>query len=150
MSIAAAATAGLLAWERELASLAHEAEATQPVVPRTHISLSDSLLLARAYAYCDEVISEHGKTFRLASALLPRAKRRAIRALYAFCRTTDDIVDCSDDIPESKEAKLEAWRCRALSAFPPWHDLVALAWTDTRLRYGVPSRYAETRTGFPT
>ena len=61
-------------WERTLFSLAQEA--MQPAVPHPEAPGGDDLLLARAYAGCVSVIAEHGKTFYLASKLLPPAKRR--------------------------------------------------------------------------
>jgi phytoene synthase len=63
-----------------------------------------------------------------------------MRALYAFCRMSDDIVDCSaGDVEE----RLAAWRRRALTPEPSSGDFVALAWADTRFRYRIPLRYAE-------
>ncbi|MCC7051795.1 MAG: phytoene/squalene synthase family protein [Gemmatimonadaceae bacterium] len=46
---------------------------------------------------CQRVVREHARTFHLASIFLPRHKRRAAFALYAFCRVADDIVDRADD-----------------------------------------------------
>jgi phytoene synthase len=89
------------------------------------------------------VIAEHGKTFNLATGLLPAPKRRAIRALYAFCRVADDIVDRLDDPMYVKLARLEAWRYRSVAASPGHNDAVALAWADTRLRYQVPYSYCD-------
>jgi 15-cis-phytoene synthase len=136
-------------WERTLFLLAEEAR--HPAVPRIPVPLNDTALLERAYARCEAVIAEHGKTFNLASSLLPPAKRRAIRALYAFCRIADNIVDCGDSTQEAKEAELLAWRRRAVSTCPPRDDpslcsgqaLVATAWADVRLRYKVPYKYAD-------
>ena len=56
---------------------------------------SDSLFrdLDSCFHYCNKVTAYHSKSFFLASSLLPKEKRNAIRALYAFCRTTDDIID---------------------------------------------------------
>ena len=42
---------------------------------------------------CEQVTRQHSRTFSLASGLLPPDKRRAARALYAFCRTSDDLID---------------------------------------------------------
>lgn len=42
---------------------------------------------------CQRVVREHARTFHLASVFLPKHKRRAAFALYAFCRVADDIVD---------------------------------------------------------
>ncbi|HKG95114.1 MAG TPA: phytoene/squalene synthase family protein [Gemmatimonadaceae bacterium] len=44
---------------------------------------------------CERIVREHARTFSLASRFLPPGKRRATFALYAFCRTADDIVDAS-------------------------------------------------------
>jgi 15-cis-phytoene synthase len=45
---------------------------------------------------CERIVREHARTFHLASVFLPRHKRRAANALYAFCRVADDIVDRAD------------------------------------------------------
>jgi len=101
---------------------------------------ADRELLDRAYAYCAEITQAHSRTFYLASALLPQDKRQAVRALYAFCRLSDDLVDRATVIAPTD---LENWRRRSLSPSAPVDDLVALAWADTRLRYRIPTRYAE-------
>ncbi|WP_433742316.1 phytoene/squalene synthase family protein [Falsibacillus pallidus] len=46
-----------------------------------------------AYDYCEKVIASHSKTFYKAFSLLPKEDRKAVWAVYAFCRTADDIVD---------------------------------------------------------
>ncbi|WP_082820720.1 phytoene/squalene synthase family protein [Fictibacillus phosphorivorans] len=46
-----------------------------------------------SYSYCEEVIKVHSKTFYKAFSFLPDEKRRAVWAVYSFCRTVDDIVD---------------------------------------------------------
>ncbi|MCX8037623.1 MAG: phytoene/squalene synthase family protein [Candidatus Sumerlaeia bacterium] len=97
-------------------------------------------MLDRAFARCDAITREHSKTFYFASALLPKAKRRGARALYAFCRETDDVVDRGgNDIARC----LEQWRRRALAPAPPPDDLVPLAWAHTRAAYRIPDRLAE-------
>jgi phytoene synthase len=63
-----------------------------------------------------------------------------VRALYAFCRVTDDIVDHPDG---DVEAKLREWRKKSLAPIATRDDLVTIAWTDTRSRYRIPVRYAE-------
>lgn len=102
--------------------------------------LAEPELIQWAYAYCEQLTAEHSRSFYLSSRLLPEDKRRAVRALYAFCRVTDDIVD---EPQSDKQARLEAWRDRALSFSPPPNDPVAIAWADTRIRYRIPQRYAE-------
>jgi phytoene synthase len=124
-------------WERTLIPLAYKAE--HQVVAPTPVPVSDTALLDRAYAYCNTITSTHSRTFYLATGLLPPKKRRAMRALYAFCRLSDDIVDCSQ---ENTEVSLATWRRKVLAPAPPRGDLVANAWADTRFRYEIPQRYA--------
>ena len=125
-------------WERNLLSLAFEARRSS--VASTVHPIADANLLTRAFAFCDSIASTYSRSFYLATSLLPTAKRRAIRSLYAFCRVTDNIVDSPTDNPSRL---LTAWRRKALSFDPPHNDLVALAWADTRRRYHIPVRYAE-------
>jgi phytoene synthase len=49
--------------------------------------------LQAAYRYCRTLNARHGKTFYLATTLLPRAKRPHVHALYGFARYADDLVD---------------------------------------------------------
>jgi phytoene synthase len=126
------------AWEPTLLSMAHEAYATRrDDTARVDVDRQD---LDRAYGHCEAFTAYHSRSFYLASGLLPSAKRRAVRALYAFCRVTDDIVDSGH---ADAASELAAWQARTATASPPHDDLVALAWVDTRERFGVPQRYAE-------
>ena len=126
------------AWEHTLLSLAHEAR--RSVASPASIPVRDKGLLARAYRHCDAVIATHSRSFYVATSLLPPDKRRAVRALYAFCRVSDNIVDCPHG---DVEAALATWRQKALSPEPPAGDLIATAWADTWLRYRIPRRYIE-------
>ncbi|MCA1031003.1 phytoene/squalene synthase family protein [Bacillus timonensis] len=47
----------------------------------------------RAYVECENIIRENSKTFYKAFSILPTEKKKAVWAVYAFCRTVDDIVD---------------------------------------------------------
>lgn len=123
-------------WEARLLAFASE---NDPVETRAGAILADATQLERAYARSDAVASENSRTFYLASALLPPPERRAMRALYAFCRVTDDLIDRAQGDPA---AGLEAWEARTLGNAPACDDPVALAWTDTRMKYGIPMRYA--------
>ncbi len=93
-----------------------------------------------AYQHCRDITRRHSRTFFIASSLMRTEHRPAIRALYAFCRVSDDIVDRNDG---DRAAELRAWRQRSLSGHPPADDLVALAWADTCTRYHIPRQYAE-------
>lgn len=124
-------------WESRLLVLAHEAlEGHRPAKP----ILADREILESAYNHCEQITREHSRTFFLASGLLPKDKRSAIRALYAFCRVSDDLVDRPE---RSRKSALHEWRQRSLSDHPHHDDPVALAWADSRTRYQIPRRYAE-------
>jgi phytoene synthase len=96
--------------------------------------------LQSAYRHAAAVTRAHSKSFYLASALLPEEKRSAVRSLYAFCRTVDDIVDESSD--HDREIQLDYWRTVTKTASASTGDLVALAWADTLARYHIPRHYA--------
>lgn len=125
-------------WEKSLLSLAYEGR--HNVRSENLTPIFEPELLHRAYTHCEQMTAQHSRSFFLASALLPAQKRQAIRSLYAFCRTTDDTVDNSN---ENSEEQLKAWRKRSLSGQPSPTDAVATAWAHTRLRYQIPKRYAE-------
>jgi phytoene synthase len=97
--------------------------------------------LEKAYELCARIAAHHSKSFYMASALLPEEKRSAVRALYAFCRTVDDIVDEGTVI--GCEVELNYWRGLAQGLLHPRpDDLVGQAWVDTRNRYHIPADYA--------
>ncbi|MDX2075760.1 MAG: squalene/phytoene synthase family protein [bacterium] len=125
-------------WEYRLVEWAEEA--LKNALPMPHIKADDHAL-ERAYHHCSDITKHHSRTFYIASGLLPPEKRRAVRALYAFCRVTDDIVDKNED-SSRREVDLEAWRNRIALANPPHDDLVALAWADARSQFNVPNGYA--------
>jgi 15-cis-phytoene synthase len=55
-------------------------------------SLRNAQLVA-AYRYCRKLNAQHGRTFFLATALLPSDRRPHVHALYGFARYADDLVD---------------------------------------------------------
>jgi phytoene synthase len=96
--------------------------------------------LRTAYKRTKQITSEHSKSFYFASGLLPEEKRSAVRALYAFCRTVDDIVD--ESTGDEREFKLDYWRGMIEHGSFLENDLVAAAWADTLARYHIPRHYA--------
>jgi len=59
--------------------------------------------------YCQQKAARSGSSFYYSFLFLPAAQRRAITALYAFCREVDDVVDeCQD--PQLAATKLAWWR----------------------------------------
>ncbi len=65
--------------------------------------------LDRAFDHCARVVRANAKNFYYAFAILPRERRRAMHALYAFCREADDIVD-EPGATEAKRAALARFR----------------------------------------
>tara|TARA_B100000676_G_C18052133_1_gene831912 strand:- start:749 stop:1627 length:879 start_codon:yes stop_codon:yes gene_type:complete len=59
--------------------------------------------------YVSDIVKDSGSSFSLPMLLLPKHKREAMLALYAFCRETDDVADEIDDNDLSKKLIL-AWR----------------------------------------
>ncbi|MFC7784744.1 phytoene/squalene synthase family protein [Rossellomorea sp. GCM10028870] len=49
--------------------------------------------ILEAYDHCENIIKLHSKTFYRAFSLLPKDQKKAVWAVYAFCRKVDDIVD---------------------------------------------------------
>lgn len=59
--------------------------------------------LKDAYTSCEKVIALNSKSFYQAFSLLPKEKKKAVWAVYAFCRTVDDIVDEGSNSEEELE-----------------------------------------------
>jgi phytoene synthase len=69
--------------------------------------------LAAAYERCRELHKRHGRTYYLATRLLPAWKRRHVHALYGFTRYADEIVDRADGAsPAERAIRLTAWSDR--------------------------------------
>nr|WP_221380799.1 phytoene/squalene synthase family protein [Actinoplanes polyasparticus] len=66
--------------------------------------------LAAAYERCRELHKRHGRTYYLATRLLPSWKRRHVHALYGFTRYADEIVDQTSELPAAERAaRLNEW-----------------------------------------
>jgi 15-cis-phytoene synthase len=101
--------------------------------------------LRASYARCRAINAEHGKTFYLATLLLPPAKRPYVHALYGFARHVDDIVD--DLSPtlgaEERAERLRSWGADFLADLE-WgstSDPVSRAVIDTAQRWQIPASY---------
>ncbi len=95
-----------------------------------------------AYEHCRRIHEAHGRTYYLATRLLPRARRPDVWALYAFARVADELVDAPGSHPPDP-AVLLAWRERAMrsmrSASPPDsgdQPVLAATWHTIR-RFGL-------------
>ena len=125
-------------WENQLLALA--GHVSDPSTRPFFSYWAGDASLRKAYRRAEKITAQHSKSFYFASALLPEEKRSAVRALYAFCRTVDDIVDESSDA--ERGAQLDYWRGMVETASFSDNDLVAAAWADTLARYHIPRHYA--------
>lgn len=126
-------------WENRLINM--DGKVTHPSTRPVFSYWAGDASLAKAYELCGQIAAHHSKSFYMASALLPEEKRSAVRALYAFCRTVDDIVDESTLL--GRDVELDYWRGLIQGLIRPRpDDLVGQAWVDTRSRYHIPAHYA--------
>ncbi|MDH6279642.1 phytoene/squalene synthase family protein [Prescottella agglutinans] len=112
----------------------------------TTVPLDD---LPSAYHRCRRLAAEHGRTYYLATRLLPAERRPAVYALYGFARTVDDIVDvdCAGRSAEERAAALDVVEAQLDDAFDgrPVDDArtgpVVHALADTVRQYEIPPAY---------
>ncbi len=103
--------------------------------------------LRASYERCRELNARHGKTYYLATLLLPPAKRPYVHALYGFARYADEIVDdlASTLTDQEKSAWLNAWGQAFLSDVRRGRsdDPIGKAVVDTVLRWEIPLEHFE-------
>jgi len=88
-----------------------------------------------AYAEVERLTRQRARNFAYGIMLLPRPKRRAIAAVYAFARRVDDIAD--GPLPdEEKRVLLEELRGRLER--PPGEEAMLVALADARQRFAIP------------
>jgi phytoene synthase len=96
--------------------------------------------LDSAYAQCRAIAKREAKNFYYAFVALPRPRRNAICAIYAFMRQADDLADDESVALDERRARLNAW-------LASWHeaargaqtrDLVFVAVRDATARYSIP------------
>ncbi len=103
--------------------------------------------LRASYELCRELNAAHGKTYYLATLLLPPAKRPYVHALYGFARYADEIVDdlASTLTDEQKAEQLKTWGDNFLSQYESGQtdDPVCKAVLDTVRRWDIPREHFE-------
>lgn len=72
--------------------------------------------LEKSYELCRQITAKYAKTFYLGALLMPEAKRRAIWAIYAWCRRTDELVDGPQSVNTTDET-LDRWEQQLESVF---------------------------------
>jgi phytoene synthase len=104
-------------------------------------------VLRDSYKECKRLNSLHGKTYYLATLLLPKAKRPHVHALYGFARYADEIVDdlSSTLTPTEKSDALLRWSEQLLQDISNGrsHDHIGRALVDTVQRFKIPISYFE-------
>ena len=91
--------------------------------------------------YCQDKTAKSGSSFYYSFLFLPEAQRKAITALYAFCREVDDVVDeCSD--ADLARSKLSWWRAEIFGTFDgkPNHP-VCQALTTSIANFNLPKEH---------
>jgi len=103
--------------------------------------------LRASYAECKRLNALHGKTYFLATLLLPKAKRPFVHALYGFARYADEIVDdlASELSIEEKAEALSNWGNGVLADLKKGtsDDHVGRALIDTVKRFDIPHEHFE-------
>lgn len=101
--------------------------------------------LSASYEECRRLNSLHGKTYYLATLLLPKNKRPYVHALYGFARYADEIVDdlASTLSPTEKAAALHSWSNGVLADLKAGTstDHIGRALVDTARKFDIPHQH---------
>jgi phytoene synthase len=97
--------------------------------------------LTMAYSVCRGITRSNAKNFYYAFLVLPKRKREALCAVYAFMRRCDDITDDFGLSFEERRCKLDAWldSLHRVQQGQPSDDPILLALTDSQRRYTIPA-----------
>lgn len=99
-----------------------------------------SVSTAESYRHCEQIARTKARNFYFSFVCLPKEKRLAMCAVYAFMRHSDDV---SDDGGSDRSARMAAWETsldRALSG-DYGDSLILPAFHDTVTRYRIPGEY---------
>lgn len=97
--------------------------------------------LVMAYSVCRGITRSAAKNFYYAFLVLPRRKREALCAVYAFMRRCDDIADDPKLSAVERQQKLDAWldALHRAQQGEPTDDAILLALTDAQRRFTIPA-----------
>ncbi|KAG0484981.1 hypothetical protein HPP92_009060 [Vanilla planifolia] len=96
-----------------------------------------NFLLKEAYDRCGEICAEYAKTFYLGTLLMTPERRRAIWAIYVWCRRTDELVD-GPNASHITPSALERWQARLEDLFAGTpYDMFDAALSDTVANFPV-------------
>jgi phytoene synthase len=96
--------------------------------------------LAAAYAVCRHITRSAARNFYYGFLVLPRGRRNALSAVYAFMRHSDDLSDAPGLTRREREDKLTEWRnaLHRVAEGEPTDDPVLLAVADAQRRFKIP------------
>src|SRR5580693_4441870 len=97
--------------------------------------------LVMAYSVCKGITRTAAKNFYYAFLVLPRRKREALCAVYAFMRRCDDIADDPTLTLPDRRQKLDTWlgALHRAQQGEPTDDAILLALTDAQRRFSIPA-----------
>jgi len=97
--------------------------------------------LHMAYSVCRGITRANAKNFYYAFLVLPKRKRQALCAVYAFMRRCDDIADDPSLAFEDQRQKLDTWldALHRVQQGQPSDDPILLALNDAQRRYTIPA-----------
>ncbi|HKW62264.1 MAG TPA: squalene synthase HpnC [Candidatus Acidoferrum sp.] len=129
------------------------------VVGAQHVALWPPAAIAESYEHCHQIARAAHSNFYYAFYILPKAKRDALAALYAFMRLIDDVSDEGQELA-AKQRCLARWRAAldqavtgqeqvfdgnaavvSPAASLPGAEEILPALVDTMQRYNMPARY---------
>ncbi|KAL0381310.1 UNVERIFIED_CONTAM: Bifunctional 15-cis-phytoene synthase, chromoplastic [Sesamum angustifolium] len=123
---------------KQAALVKRQLKSSDDIEVKPDIILPGSLsLLSEAYDRCGEVCAEYAKTFYLGTLLMTPERRRAIWAIYVWCRRTDELVD-GPNASHITPTALDRWEARLEDIFRgrPF-DMLDAALSDTVCRFPV-------------
>ena len=113
-----------------MSTIAHSSPQFMPTESQLHM----------AYSVCRGITRAQAKNFYYGFLVLPKKKRQALCAVYAFMRRCDDIADDPSLTLRDRRVKLDTWMnaFHAAQAGHPTDDPVLLALTDAQRRFHIP------------
>ncbi|KZV53813.1 phytoene synthase, chloroplastic-like [Dorcoceras hygrometricum] len=123
---------------KQAALVKRQLKSTENMEVKPDIVLPGSLsLLSEAYDRCREVCAEYAKTFYLGTLLMTPERRKAIWAIYVWCRRTDELVD-GPNASHITPTALDRWESRLDDVFRgrPF-DMLDAALSDTVSKFPV-------------
>lgn len=95
-----------------------------------------TMTIDAAYAHCRAIAHKHGANFSVGFRFLPKRKRQAVYAAYAFCRVADDIADEGEG---NELARLADWQRELDAAYSgtPAHT-ITIALADALQHFAIP------------